>query len=302
MIIDMFSHIIPERWLAALGKANPKVHADARRLFPAAVDLDIRFRLMERYPNVLEVLTVARPSPTEELVTSQQATELVKIANDELAEIIIKYPNKFAAAVAEINLDDMDAALAETDRAITQLGLKGVQISSSLHDELPGNPKFKPLYEKMAKYDLPIWIHPKLGAGRGTTGLETCPAMESLVDAGVLDEFPNIKFVTHHCGGGIPFFMHRMSLPSGAGRGTTRRVDMLQKFYGDTATIGTAGLMCGYEFFGPDHMVFGSDTPLGATFGQTVDGITEVERMNIPAAEKEKIFVGNARRLLKLAI
>ena len=70
-----------------------------------------------------------------------------------------------------------------------------------------------------------------------------------------------------------------MSLPSGMRRDTTNRVVMLRKFYSDTATIGTTGLMCGYEFFGAEHMLFGTDTPLGATFGQTLDAVAEVEKM-----------------------
>ena len=80
-------------------------------------------------------------------------------------------------------------------------------------------------------------------------------------------------------------------------------LDYLKKFYADTAITGcTSGLMCAYAFFGADHIVFGSDMPLGS-FGEhstLADVVTSVEEMEIKKSEKELIFSGNATILLKL--
>jgi len=299
MIIDMFAHILTPKFLSVLNGINPKPHVNVERLFPAVGNLDIRFRLMERYPEVLEVITISQP-PLEEIVPVDKGIELAKIANEELAELIIKYPDKFIAAAACVTLDDMDAALVEIDRAIKDLGLKGVQIFTSVHGKYPDDPEFRPLFQKMAEYDMPIWIHPNLSAGRG---LETSTVMERLVSSGVFHDYPNLKIIVHHCGGGLPFFHHRMSLPSGLNFGRrSDYVESLQKFYADTATIGTTALMCGYEFFGPDHLLFASDSPLGGRFGQTIDGIQQVQAMNISDGDKEKIFWRNALKLLKIAV
>ena len=77
------------------------------------------------------------------------------------------------------------------------------------------------------------------------------------------------------------------------------------KFYNDTAVYGnTAGLMCGYAFFGGDHLLFGTDMPLGSTssggYGRTLETIRSIEEMDIPAFDKNKIFEDNAKQLLNL--
>jgi predicted TIM-barrel fold metal-dependent hydrolase len=155
MKIDIFAHILPEGYMAAL-KKKVKLGPEFRPLRNRAVwDIDMRLRLMDRYPDVIQVLTVALP-PLEALVKPTDAVELAKIANDELAEMLAKYPDKFIAAVACLPLNDMDAALEEVDRTITQLKFKGVQICTDINGEPLGLPKFRPLYEKMANYDLPI--------------------------------------------------------------------------------------------------------------------------------------------------
>jgi aminocarboxymuconate-semialdehyde decarboxylase len=266
---------------------------------------------LDRYPDVLQVLTVSTP-PLETLVTPSDAIELAKIANDELADLVAKYPNKFIAAVACLPLSDIDAALKEADRAITQLHLRGIQIFTNINGEPLDMPKFRPLYELMAQHDLPIWIHPwgnpispsgslstKPIRGFGWP-FETTSAMQCLVQTGIFEDYPNIKFITHHCGGMVPFFGRRMKM--GATRG---RVEDFPKFYADTALYGnTAGLMCGYVYFGADRLIFGTDMPFsgGEGYGFTWETILSVEQMDIPTLDKGKIFEGNARRLLKLSV
>jgi predicted TIM-barrel fold metal-dependent hydrolase len=163
MKIDIYTHILPKKYFAALGK---RVNLDDYNLTKCQAvgkkdvrDIDIRLNVMNRYPEVLQVLSVSLP-PLDKIVTPINALDLCKIANDEMAELVLKHPDKFIAGVACLPVDDMDLALKEMERAITQLGLKGVQLFARVNGEGLDNPKFKPLYEKMAEYDLPIWIHP----------------------------------------------------------------------------------------------------------------------------------------------
>ena len=94
----------------------------------------------------------------------------------------------------------------------------------------------------------------------------------------------------------------------GKGTGFERRlkrapIEYFQQFYGDTVTWGsTPALMCGYSFFGADHIVFGTDMPYDGELGMrhTRDTIQAIEEMQISKAEKVKIFEGNARELLRL--
>jgi predicted TIM-barrel fold metal-dependent hydrolase len=309
MKIDIFSHILTERYLSIYRKKAPAIENQIEVLTPPVVDLQIRFRLMNRYPDVLQMLTVANV-PLEKFVSPKDAVELAQIANDELADLVLKYPDKFFGAVACLPMNDMDAALKETDRAITKLRLKGVQIYCRINGEPLDTPKFKPLYEKMAGYDLPIWIHPttneKLDNDIGIFSwpFETTSAMFRLVRSGVFVEYPNIKFIVHHAGAMVPFFAERIKwVMSLVPQPYPNLHEHFRKFYNDTAVYGnTSALMCAYDYFGADHLLFGTDAPLGPRWGMVEDTIASIERMAIPDADKEKILKKNAVDLLKLAL
>ena len=311
MKIDIFAHILPQKYLAAYGKANPAVANEIEARNRAVVDLDIRLRLMDRHPDVLQVLTISQP-PLEKFVKPADAVELAKIGNDELAALVEKYPDKFIAAVACLPMNDVDAAIKEADRAIKQLGFKGVQIYSRINGETLDKPKFKPLYERMAKLNLPIWIHPTTDADLDTGGIlgwpfETATAMYRLVLSGVFNDYPDIKFITHHAGSMIPFFERRLRwllYPSRVPEGLKDPIEHFRKFYNDTAIYGcTAGLMCAYAFFGAERLLFGTDAPLsGPKYGLTQVTIDSIQAMAISEEEKEKIFFTNAIEMLSMAV
>ena len=310
MKIDIYSHIMTKKYTEMYAKKNPKIKERVEYRSIAVIDLDVRLRLMNRYPDILQVLTVAN-IPLETFAKKADAIELAKIANEELAELVDHYPDKFIAGVACLPMNDIDAALEEADRAIMKLGLKGVQIYSRINGEPLDNPKFKPLWEKMAQHDLPIWIHPATyGKLDNDIGLfswpfETTSAMFRLVTSGVFNDHPNLKFIVHHCGAMVPYFQKRikwvLSLVPGLYPDLKKPEEHFRKFYTDTAVYGnTSSLMCGYDFYGPDHILYGTDAPLGPKFGMTGETAESIERMDIPDEEKDKIFFGNASEMLLL--
>ena len=129
--------------------------------------------------------------------------------------------------------------------------------------------------------------------------------MWRLVSAGIFNDYPDIKFITHHCGSLVPYFEKRIKwlgvLILASGHSVRNPEEHFRKFYNDTAVYGnTSALMCGYGFFGADHLLFGTDAPLGPGFGLTLETIKSIERMSIPDNEKEKVFWQNAVNLLRL--
>jgi predicted TIM-barrel fold metal-dependent hydrolase len=311
MKIDVYCHILTPKYFELLqSKAKPGFNFSREKNNLANVDLNVRLRLLDRYPDVLEVLTLSSP-PLESACSASDAVELAKVGNDELAELCVHYPDKFVGAIACLPLNDMDATLLEVDRVITQLRFKGVQIYSNINGDTLDNPKFKPLWEKMVKYDLPIWIHPYKDASGGESifgwPFETSNAMLKLVTGGVMRDYPDIKFVIHHAGAMAPFFEQRINwlypLEYGSKTGITNPREQFKKFYCDTAVYGsTSALMCAYNFYGSDHILFGTDTPLGPRFGLTAETIRSIELMNISEVEKEEIYERNAVNLLKIAL
>jgi uncharacterized protein len=309
MKIDIFSHILTKKYGTKLKQKTGASVEDLCRRNPAVDNLDLRFNLMDRAPEVMQVLTMSEPA-LEMTVTKANAVDLAKLGNDELAELVLKYPQKFLAAAACLPMNNIDEALKEADRAIKDLGLKGVQIYSTINGESLDHPKYDQLYKKMAQYDLPIWIHPCTPRQAEPSLIlwpyETSCAMIKLAGSGVFDRYPNIKFITHHCGGVIAMFDQRLKwmahVPFGGLSNILNPVGHLRKFYADTATYGsTAALECGYSFFGADHLLFGTDAPLGPRFGITLETIKGLQKMEISPLEKEKIFSENAINILKEA-
>jgi predicted TIM-barrel fold metal-dependent hydrolase len=325
--IDAYSHITPPKYKDTLYKIAPDQVDSKITRTPSLYDLDYRFRIMDKYEPIRQVLTLAWP-PIEEVANPVQAAELAKVANDEMAELVLKYPERFVAAIASLPMNNIDAALAEADRAINDLRHRGVYIHTPVNDKPLDLPEFMPLYEKMLEYDLPIIIHPmrlpdftdyrtEKESQYNISSLfgwpyETTAAMARLVYSGVMKKYPGLKIVTHHCGGMVPYFAERIAqfaqlMQRGTALGLTKDVvDYFKMFYNDTAIYGNpAGLMCAYAFFSADHLLFGADFPLGDTergdrnYRQTINAI---EQMDITEVEKKKIFEDNARALMRLPI
>lgn len=341
MKIDIYSHIQPKKYLDALMKIVEARHPHLLRRFRVILstrslyDMDERLRVMDRFEGLVQVLVPTGP-PLEVLADRREVPDLVRLYNDEIAGLVQRYPDRFVAGVACLPLNDVDAALEEARRAVTELGFKGVLVDTPVYDDSPGRtkpidlPEYMPLYEMMADYDLPVWIHPRKEspAPDYTTDTEskyfvshcfgwpyeTTIAMARLVFSGVLEAYPGLKLITHHCGAMIPFFAARIErlyayLAANGQTGFMEKlkrppIEYFKEFYNDTALYGnTPGLMCGCAFFGADRILFGTDMPYDEEQGDrfTRETIEAVDQMNVSEVEREKIYHLNAMKLLKLA-
>lgn len=332
MKIDIFSHITPEKYAEAALKVNspnPRVAMFKQRVPSPLFDLAERFNIMDMFEYMSQVLTLCEP-PIEQVTGPKKTVELAKIANDAMAELVVKYPDRFAAAVAALPMNNVDAALKETDRAIKDLKMKGVLLYSNVNGKPLDSPEYLPLYEKMAQYDLPIWIHPTRGfnvpdyqtedrSRYGITGMydwphETTVAISRLSFSGIMEKYPGLKFITHHCGGTLPYMESRIlefqdqiapQDPPEHAPLSRKPIEYLKMFYADTATYGgIATLMCCFAFFGAEHMLFGTDMPMSMS-EPGISGvrlaIKGIDQMAVSDSDRQKIYEGNARRLLHLS-
>ncbi len=334
MKIDIFNHIFPKAYFDKMVEVLPSgkdMHKRVRAI-PCIVDLDERFRIMDKFGDYVQILCLGAP-PIEVYGTPAVATEMAKIANDGMAELVRKYPARFPGFIASLPMNDPEGLLAEARRAVKDLGAVGVQIFSNVLGKPLDKPETMPLFDLMAEFDLPIWLHPARGADFPdyksekkshyeiwwTFGwpYETSVAMSHLVFAGLFDKHPNLKIITHHLGAMIPYFEGRVG-PGWDQLGTRtsdedyslllkklkkRPVDYFHMFYADTAVFGSMpATECGLSFFGADHVLFASDSPFDPEKGSayirwTIDII---DKLKITDAERKAIYEGNARKLLKL--
>jgi predicted TIM-barrel fold metal-dependent hydrolase len=328
--IDAYAHISPPKYTEALRQDYPKFYGQILGKVPPLFDMDERFRIMDMYQPLVQVLTVGPVPPLEAFASPEKSVELAKMANDEMAELVLKYRDRFIAAIALLPMNNIEAALKETDRAINELGFRGIYLHSNINGKPLDSPEFMPFFEKMAKYNLPIYIHPWRGddfadyktektsnymiASIFGWPYETTAAMTRLVFSGIMEKYPNLKVITHHCGGMVPYYEQRILQHYGfQDKNYGQEAAFLRElaktpleyykmFYNDTAIHGnTPALMLAYHFWGADHLVFGADMPLGdydlgvRSYRQTISAI---EAMDITDDEKKQIFADNARSLL----
>ncbi len=333
--IDIFNHVMPVRYLEMM-KQHSRDAGLVKRMSSLRMLWDIEARvamLDEKFPEVRQVLTLSLPSP--ELVGGPElAPELARIANDDMAAMVAKWPEKFPAFIASLPMNNIAAALEEMDRAIGKLGARGVQVVTSVNGRALDEPEFFPVFERVTNHhDLPIFMHPARPATRADYAgeqkskyeiwqvlgwpYETSVAMARLVFSGMFEKLPGMRLITHHCGAMIPFFAGRAETlwaQLGA-RSADENYDELLKtmkktpieyfrmFYADTVLGGSApALRCGLDFFGADRIVFASDCPFDPEGGPMFirEGIRSVEDLNLPEEDRRKIYFGNALKLLKL--
>lgn len=342
MVIDMYAHVVPKKYWEEVnrrvGSARIEKYVSKEalgiELTRTLWNVDERLRIMDKYEGLVQVLVPSGP-PLELIANPKEAADLARICNDEMARLVAQYPDRFVGAVAFVPLNNLEAALSETDRAITDLGFKGIFLHSPIYDNDPevtrplDMPELDPLYDRMVKYDLPIWMHPKreFGMADYTTEkvskyvihqmfgwpYETTVAMARLVYSGVMEKYPKLKVITHHAGAMVPFFAERIVhqcewYKTGLkakfmDKLSKSPVEYFKQFFADTAVYGnTSALMCAFTFFGEDHLVFGTDMPYDSELGNT--SIREILRgiaeMDIPESSKRKILEGNAKSMIRL--
>src|SRR5437879_6915764 len=99
---------------------------------PCIYDLDERFRVMERFPEYVQVLTLGSP-PVEALGEAALTRDLARLANDSMAELCRRHPDRFLGFAAALPMNDPDASVEETARAVRDLGALGVQIYTNVN-------------------------------------------------------------------------------------------------------------------------------------------------------------------------
>ena len=333
MIIDIFNHFMPKAYLDRLTQLIPgHVATTAFPRLVTLVDVDARLRLLDEFGDFAQVLSLA--NPPLELVGSPEITpELARTANDALAEICRQHPDRFPAFVAALPMNNMDATLIEIDRAISDLGARGIQVFTNVAGRPLSDPQYRPLFRRMAEHDLPIWVHPMRGPNFSDYATEkesmdeiwfsfgwpyeTTACMTRLIYSGLFDELPSLKIISHHMGGMIPYFPGKINLgfrqiffgtrennPVADEHGLKKRpIEYYRMLYADTALGGEeAPTRCGHAFFGSSNCLFATDAPFDAEQGRGLiaDTIRGVRQLDLPKQELDKIFAGNTRALLRL--
>jgi aminocarboxymuconate-semialdehyde decarboxylase len=327
MNIDFHAHIYPEDYLKKLeaSTGDVRIETDAKGqkwiismgakagpINPDFFDADVRVERIKEHRVDMQILS--SPHPGVDRFSPDESAEMSRIINDGIAKSVRKYPTHFQG-LAMLPLIDTKLALKELDRAVLDLGLKGMVMLTNVAGKMLDAEFLHPVYERAQKLGVPIFIHPTTPLGAAVMqewrlaiilGFEFDIVLSAvrLAYAGVLDKFPELNFVISHLGAGIPFLAGRIDRgyfdPTCGIKTKKPTSEYLRDLYCDTVSFYQPGLMMAYQFYGAARMVLGSDFPL--IIGDLPAAVPSIEEMPIPKREKEKILGGNVIQLLKLDV
>ncbi len=239
--------------------------------------------------------------------------EVCRLMNDELAEIAAGNPERFVA-LGTVPLQDTGMAVAELERCVRNLELRGVEISTNVNGEELSCPRLEAFFAKAEELDVLVFIHPAgfTHAERLTEHyfinlighpLESTLAISQLIFGGVLDRHPGLKVCVAHGGGYLPAYAGRME--HGYHARADCRADLpeppstyLRRLYFDTMVFAPDQLRFLIEKYGADHILLGSDYPYD--MGEA-DPLGLLDRVaGLSPADRDRIRGRNAARLLKL--
>ena len=281
---------------------------------PVLVDVDLRFRMMDRYEGYVQVLTLANP-PIEVAGGPAASPDLAQLANDEMAEHRRAPPGPLPR-LRRLAADEQPRrrARARSTAPSTISAPRGVQVFTNVN----GRPLDAPEYRADLRPDgaaRPADLDAPGPAGDlsrttrarrarsstcgGPSAGRTRPASPWGASSSPASSIatPGSKIITHHLGAMIPFCEGRVGggldqlgsrsddpedTRRAAARLRKRPIDYFRMFYGDTALFGAWHAMeCGLAFFGADHVLFGTDMPFDPEGGpgfirDTIEAMTRM--------------------------
>jgi aminocarboxymuconate-semialdehyde decarboxylase len=290
MTIDVHTHFIPPGFAAdaRAGRALDYVRLQRRDtsewlvhpqgyrypLSPEFYDVEARLRQMDDHGIDVSILSLS-PTLFFYWLDSVAAGDFCRQANESLAAFVAQSDRLHG--VAAVPLQDPDAAATELRRAVAHLGLRGVEIGTTMESIPLDDPRFEPLFAMAVALDVPVMLHPYYVGTRpqladfymtNLTGnpLETCVAATRLILSGLLDRHPSLKVVLVHAGGFMPYQIGRLNHGFRVRAETSASItsppsSYLRRFWYDTITHASLPLKFLIELVGSDRVVLGTDLP-----------------------------------------
>lgn len=299
-VIDVFAHILPPKFLAQMNAVQPNV-LDNFPYMKNDLLTDVDKHRASLPADHQQILSAVNLNP-EDFVDPEQAAALCRSANDELAATVRANRDIFPAGVAMLPMNNVPAALKLIDEQVAGSdALVGVQLFTQALGQPITAPIYEPIFAKLAEIGAPIWLHPVFDTRKPDNNLtfsweyELTQAMYGIVAAKYFRKYPGLKVIVHHAGAMVPYFSQRIKYI----QGPADYADF-QKFYVDTAILGNPkALELAVDFFGSDHVLFGTDSPFGIPpVGPTAVIEAAVSAMAITDQQRQGILHDNWQTLM----
>ncbi|MGX9792638.1 amidohydrolase family protein [Mycobacterium sp. MMS18-G62] len=276
----------------------------------------LRLEQMDSAGIDFQILSLFDPGVQEDDDVAR-AVDYARRANDDLAETVRENPDRFGA-FATLATQDPDAAAAELQRAVTDLGFAGALVNGRTHDRYLDDPAYEDLFERAETLGVPIYLHPTTPhpavmdawfAPYVDDGLHLASwgfAVEAgthalrLIYSGLFDRHPRLQMILGHLGEMLPFSAFRTDRYyglGGDGGGKLRRLPseyLRNNFYVTTSgNFSPPAFACTLEVMGADRVMFSVDYPMD----DNKDGADFIASYPMDEATRAKVSYGNAARL-----
>jgi aminocarboxymuconate-semialdehyde decarboxylase len=273
-------------------------------------DLDKQLAHMDGLGHQLDVVCSIGPfSVAFSDMPIEEGRDYALMWNEEMAGAQRKYPGRLWASAA-VPLQDTRVAIEVLDHAVNKLGLMGANLPGSVgSDPRIDAERLEPFYDRVEQLGVPLFLHPTdavfqdmldgydgalhLSLGRV---IEVSVAASRLVLSGLMERHPGLTVVLSHTGGALPYQSGRMDKNSKAAKLPHPASAYLKRMYTDTVSPHTAGLKFAIEYYGIDHVMYGTDYPCW----DPATALKLLDEVALSPADRQKLFYDNARRILGL--
>ncbi|MFJ9711508.1 amidohydrolase family protein [Streptomyces sp. NPDC101234] len=237
------------------------------------------------------------------------AVRLARTVNEAVAGHCVAAPERLHG-LGTVPLQHPDLAVALLDTAVTELGLYGISVSTTVAGRELADPAHDEVWAKAEELGTVVFVHPwgcSLGERLASNYLgntvgqptETTVALSQLIFTGVLDRFPRLKLVAAHGGGYLPTYIgrsdHAWEVRPDARGCAEPPSSYLRRMWFDALVYTPRALRHLVEEVGADRVVLGTDHPfdMGVT-----DPVARLDAAGLDPAARDAIAGGNALDLL----
>ena len=273
-------------------------------------DASVRMKEMDETDVSMQVLSTI-PVLFNYWAKAKDGLETSRFFNDHIADTVAKNDKRFLG-IGTVPLQDVDIAIQEMERCVTELKMRGLQIGSNINGKNIGDATFFPFYKRAEELGCALFVHPWEMMGETQmqkywlpwlVGMpaETSRAICSMIFGGVLQAFPKLRVAFAHGGGSFPITIGRIE------HGYNVRPDLVAidnpinprdyigKFWIDSLVHDTKAMNFIIDVMGEDNICLGSDYPF--PLGEHHPG-KMIEEMKFENSLKEKLLFKNAQQWL----
>ena len=235
-----------------------------------------------------------------------------RIQNEAIQAVVKEHPDRFVG-FGSAPLQSVQEAISIAQEAKT-LGLKGLEIGTSVSDKPLDDPVFESFYETAEALDLLLFVHPTedgIETDDPLTGMlgnvlqfpyRTTQMVERMILKGMFDKYKNLRLCLSHGGGLLAFNIWRLDHAYKLRPEFRKNISLppstyLKKLYFDSIVHSVAALQYLVQVTGADRVVIGTDYPMAMG---DFESVNKINQLNLSQAERSQVLGGNAARALNL--